>query len=279
MTNRILITGVTGFVGRQVLRHLAKQDVRVTAVVREGKQSMVENHSAIEAIIPVPDLFSKSSEWWAQVLMGTDIVIHIAWYAEPGEYLRSPKNFDCLIGTLNMAKGSAIAGVKRFLGIGTCLEYESSSAALTIDSALNPLTPYASSKAAAYIALSRFLPSQSIEFLWCRLFYLFGEGEDKRRLVSYIRSKLAACEYAELTNGSKIRDYMDVGEAGEIITRAAFAKTTGAINICSGTPISVQQLAEKIADEFGRRDLLKFNTKPNNFTDPPIIIGTRTKIC
>ena len=33
-------------------------------------------------------------------------MIHAAWYAEPRQYLQSPKNQECLSGTLRLAEGA-----------------------------------------------------------------------------------------------------------------------------------------------------------------------------
>ena len=41
MTGVVLLTGATGFVGRQVLRVLAERAFQVRAVVRDGKQSQL----------------------------------------------------------------------------------------------------------------------------------------------------------------------------------------------------------------------------------------------
>ena len=43
-----------------------------------------------------------------------------------------------------------------------------------------------------------------------------------------------------------------------MIADAALGTAQGPINICSGVPITVRELAERIADEYGRRDLLRF---------------------
>jgi hypothetical protein len=40
-------------------------------------------------------------------------------------------------------------------------------------------------------------------------------------------------------------------------------------------PITIKTLAERIADEYGRRDLLKFGAQPENLMDPPFIVGVR----
>jgi len=269
----ILLTGASGFVGRQISKALNESKFRIVPVVRTGKESSFQNQPNFARIVCSPDIFQESTDWWAEQCKGIDVVIHAAWYAETGKYLQSSKNMDCLIGSLNLAKGAAIAGVKRFVGIGTCFEYDLSAGVLSKDTPLNPVTPYASAKAALYMGLSQWLPEQSVDFAWCRLFYLFGEGEDERRLVPYLHKQLAKGEAVELTNGKQIRDFLDVSEAGRIIAEVAIGEQRGPINVCSGIPITVRQLAEQIADTYGRRDLLKFGTRPDNLVDPPCVLG------
>jgi dTDP-6-deoxy-L-talose 4-dehydrogenase (NAD+) len=273
MTGITLLTGATGFVGRQVLRALTKKGVRVRLLVREGSQGRLEKLDGIESVVTTPDLFAQGAGWWADVCKGIDTVVHVAWYAEPGKYLESAKNLDCLMGTLQMAKGAAQAGVKRFVGIGTCFEYDLTAGMLRIDTPLRPLTPYAGAKAAAFMALSQWLPQQDVAFAWCRLFYLYGEGEDARRLVPYLHTRLAAGEPAELTSGKQIRDFLDVRDAGQMIADAALSNKEGPLNICSGVAITVRELAERIADEYGKRDLLMFGARADNLVDPPCVVG------
>ena len=273
MKKRILITGGTGFVGRQVLRHIANLDVSVTLIVRAGKLHSFKETPAVNIVIETNDLFAESTSWWANVFQGVDTVIHLAWDVEHGKYLQSLRNLDCLQGTLAMAKGAVSAGVRRIIGIGTCFEYDLSHCLLSIDTPLKPLTPYAGAKAATYNVLSNWLPSQNVEFAWCRLFYLYGPGEDERRLVPYMRNKLAVGEKVELSSGTQIRDFLNVCVAGRLIADVAIGSAQGPINICSGVPVTVKQLAENIADEYARRDLLNFSTRKEDSFNPPIVLG------
>ncbi len=277
MTGMVLLSGSTGFVGRQILKSLEKSGIPVRLVVREGKQHCLSGYNNIESILTTEDLFAVKYQWWEAACKNIVTVIHAAWYAEPGQYLQSPKNLDCLAGTLQLAKGAARAGVKKIVGVGTCFEYDLSGGMLSVETPLLPVTPYASAKAAAFIALSQWLPAQGVEFAWCRLFYLYGEGEDKRRLVPYIRAKLEAGEPAELTSGNQIRDFLDVADAGGMIADVALGGQQGAVNICSGTSITIRHLAEQIADEFGRRDLLHFGVRPEHLVDPPCVVGIKKK--
>lgn len=269
----ILLTGATGFVGRQILNSFSRTEAEFVLVVREGKEGLVPGTTNIRKVISTSDLFHENEDWWKRQCEGVDIVIHAAWYAEPGKYLSSPQNMHCLTGSLNLASGAVNAGVKKFIGIGTCFEYDLSIGTVSVETPLKPLTPYASAKAALYYALVHWMPAVSVDFAWCRLFYLYGDGEDKRRLVPYLRDRLERGETADLTSGNQIRDFLNVADAGRLIAGVALGSQQGPINICSGVAITVRQLAEQIADEYGRRDLLRFGSRPDNLIDPPRVVG------
>jgi nucleoside-diphosphate-sugar epimerase len=273
MRKTVLLTGATGFVGRHVITNLLDKNIKVRAIVRKAKKSFFKDKNIKIELIETDDLFKESVDWCVEQCKGIDTIIHVAWYAEPGKYLKSEKNIDCLIGSLNLAKGAIRAGVRRFIGIGTCFEYDLNFGNLSINTPLKPKTLYAAAKAELYMLLSQLLSSKSIEFSWCRLFYLYGEGEDERRLVSYIHKQLSRGLVAKLSSGKQVRDFLNVSVVGQMITDVALSQKQGPINICSGVPITVRQLAEQIADEYGQRGLLRFGARPDNLTDPIVVLG------
>ena len=268
----VLLTGATGFVGRQVHKALVARGAAVRIVIRNGTEARLG--APAERIVTTPDLFAEKAAWWAQACAGADTIVHAAWYAEPSSYLHSPRNQDCLRGTIELARGAIAARVRRFVGIGTCFEYAIGDKPLSTATRLDPQTPYASAKAAAFRALSELLPGRGLSFAWCRLFYLYGEGEDERRLVPYLRHRLSRGEPAELTSGTQVRDFLDVAEAGRMIADVALGTAPGPVNICSGVPVTVRALAERICDDYGgRRHLLRFGARPDNAFDPPSVVG------
>ena len=74
-------------------------------------------------------------------------------------------------------------------------------------------------------------------------------------------------------SGQQVRDYLDVRDAAAMIVDRALGPAQGAVNICSGMPTTVRAMAESIADEYGRRDLLNFGARADNLVDPPCVVG------
>ncbi len=269
--SHIFLTGAGGFVGRQVLKNLKAAGHSVTVSQRPGS-GLPAGYDA-DAVISTQDLFAESEAFWAEHLAGMDAVVHSAWYVEPGKYLDNPKNLDCVTGSLALARGAVAAGVRHFVGIGTCMEYRLPSEHLDVNHELKPATLYAAAKLSLYHLLAHYLDKTDTAFSWCRLFYLYGEGEDAKRLVPYVRGQLAAGEVVKLSAGTQLRDYLDVAEAGRQIATVVTTGQTGPVNICSGKAVTIRGFVEAIADEYGRRDLLEFGTAAIHPLDPAAVVG------
>lgn len=270
---RILLTGGSGFVGRHIHRHLHQQGHAVRLVLRPGGRDRLAAPVAPTDIVETDDVFARDAAWWSRTCEGIDTVIHAAWYVEPGRYLDSPLQAACVAGTFALAQGAAEAGVGHFIGIGTCMEYRLPSDRLAIDAPLEPATLYAACKLSTYHMLREWFAQGDTVFSWCRIFYLFGEGEHAARLVPYLRQQLQAGQVARLSAGTQLRDFLDVDEAGAMIAGVVGTRQPGAINICSGQGTTIRAFAERIADEYGRRDLLEFGAARLHPSDPSAVVG------
>jgi nucleoside-diphosphate-sugar epimerase len=80
----VLLTGATGFVGRQILESLSRDGIKTRIVLRGRAPGWLSNMQGIEATIFSNDIFSETALWWKKNLAGVDAVVHAAWYAQPG---------------------------------------------------------------------------------------------------------------------------------------------------------------------------------------------------
>lgn len=269
----MLVSGASGFVGAQIVNRLSENGHSLRLVARPEAAPGLAARFPEATIVECQDLFAQSSDWWAETCEGVDAVVHAAWYVNPADYLDSEKNAACVSGSFRMAQGAARAGVGHFVGVGTCMEYALPSDRLEVSSPTAPTTVYGACKLALFEILHSLLKDTSVRFSWCRLFYLYGEGENEKRLYPYLRRCLEAGETAKLGAGTQLRDYLDVAVAGARIAGVVDTGQVGAINICSGQAVSIRQFAESIADRYGRRDLLEFGTHQPHPRDPSAVVG------
>ena len=80
----ILLTGATGFVGREILSDLIKKKYRIRVVLREESSQTIDDNSNIDSIITTTDMFAESEDWWEETFEDVDTIIHAAWYVKSG---------------------------------------------------------------------------------------------------------------------------------------------------------------------------------------------------
>jgi dTDP-6-deoxy-L-talose 4-dehydrogenase (NAD+) len=233
----------------------------------------------VTPVVATDDLFAEGEAGLRGMVRDVETLVHAAWYAEAGQYQSSLKNLDCLAGTVRLAQAAARAGVRRFVGVGTCYEYDFTALArsgaypIEPDAPLGAETVYGAAKMAAFVALDRALAQSEMQFAWCRLFYLYGAGEDSRRLLPYVLARLRAGNTAKLSAGTQVRDFLDVAEAGRQIARVAEADGTGPINICSGRAISVRDFILSQLPGDADLSLLHFGACEMRADEPEIVVG------
>lgn len=275
MTN-ILITGASGFVGMHVMNVLDNlPNLNLFPVVRIKKKNIFKKFKNVKKIYVTKDIFNETEYWWKKKLFKIDIVIHIAWYTEYGKYLDSELNINCLYGSLRLGNAVSKSNVKRFVGIGTCMEYNFAKPRVTVNTPLDPKNLYSITKVALFTSLRKLFMIKKIKFVWCRLFYLYGQGEDPRRLSAYIHKQIENGLPIRLTSGDQIRDFLDIRDAAKIISNISLNKHEGVVNVCSEKPISIKRFAQSIASRFGRLDLLKFGKKKKNIYEPNAVWGVK----
>lgn len=264
MAERVFLTGATGFIGSHVARLLVRRGEEVHALIRPGS-----NLWRIEDIAPqlrvVPCDLSSAEELEAHLArIRPDLCLHLAWYAEPGRYLTSPENIRLLQASLRLASCLAGLGCRRFIGGGTCFEYDTHLGYLSENSPTRPRTLYAASKVALHLVLAQIGEAAGMQMAWLRFFYLYGPFEDERRLVPYVILSLLRDRPVEIVSGDHVRDYLHVEDVAAAVLAVAGSDLTGAVNIGSGRPVTVGEVATLIGALAGRPERVSLGTAPGS---------------
>jgi nucleoside-diphosphate-sugar epimerase len=243
---RVLVTGASGFIGRHALARLAGRGFAVHAVARDPARipgvAGVRGHAA--------DLLDPAAAAALIAAVRPTHLLHFAWYAEHGKFWSARENLDWLGATLNLLRLFAEGGGTRFVGAGTCAEYDWTGDAGLLDEARTPLRPatlYGAAKASAFLAGEAYARGAGVSFAWGRVFHLFGAGEAPGRLVPALARAHLRGEPLDCGRGDARRDFLPVESVADAFAALCAGEVAGPVNIGGGEGITVSDLSDKIA--------------------------------
>jgi len=263
---RVLVTGASGFVGRWAVSSLVDRGAQVYATSRTP-------HPWPKTVVPCPgDLLNE--HFVHQLLLETrpEIILHLAWNVTHGKFWTSLDNFNWISATLNLARLASSLGVGRFIGAGTCYEYDLPETSNCVENKtpLSPQTLYAVSKDATRRVLEE---ANLFSFAWARLFHLYGPFEHEQRLVASLARALVHSQPALLSQGLSIRDFLDARDAGAALAALALSTLEGPINIASGDGLRISEIAERLGQISGKPHLIQVGALPGRPNEPPRIVA------
>jgi UDP-glucuronate decarboxylase len=270
---RLFITGATGYIGRHLMALLPKDEVDVAILLSSDKVNLFANaHRIIGRLETISNWQQQLIDW------KPDACIHLAWYAEPGQYLYSPLNIALLQQSLHLMQVLIQAQCQHVMMVGTCAEYNTEFGYLSENSPTQPTTIYATAKLSLMMMARQMAFDAKIQFTWARMFYLYGSHEDERRLVPALIKQLLRDEVFQTTQGEQVRDYLHVVDAASALWHLVQQHQSGIYNISSGYPITIRNLIEMIADILDAKHLLEIGAIPYRQWEPMFICGNNTKL-
>lgn len=275
---RVLVTGAAGFIGSHVVRVLLDAGRDVAVVVRPGNPPVRLRDVADRLTVMPHDLADPAALRPELAAWRPDACIHLAWYAEPGKYLTAPENVPALVAGLGLLDELIRVGCGQVVMAGTCAEYDTDVGFLREDGPTRPLTLYAASKLSLSLIAERVAAAAGIELAWARLFYLFGPGEDERRLVPALIGALARGEEFAASAGTQVRDYLHVADVAGALWALVERRVGGVVNVCSGVPVTMRQVMETVGEIVGGADRIRFGALPERAWDPPFICGDNRRL-
>lgn len=266
---RVLVTGATGFVGRQTLSFLTRRGYEVHALTSRpapADSSTVKWHHA--------DLFNYDRTRTLIADVRPSHLLHFAWYAEPGKFWQSDENFRWLEASLSLLRNFADQGGRRVVMSGSCAEYDWSSGFCSESSTpRRPATPYGTCKNALHEALGSFCTERGLSGAWGRIFFLYGPGEHKAKLVASVISSLLEGRAARCTHGNQVRDFLHVEDVASAFVALLDSAVEGAVNIASGNPTTIRDIVLMAADQCEARERVEFGAIAAPANEPPLLVA------
>ncbi len=254
---RVLVTGVTGFVGCQLLPHLLKEGFSVKGAYHP------------ESTTPLPDNIDTapvdigSDVDWRSHLEGVETIVHLAakvhQMKESGLQSLAAYREVNVAGTVNLARQAADCGVRRFIFISSVkVNGEENSAPYSEEQAVHPQDPYGISKMEAELELRKIEEEAGLEVIILRPPLIYGPGV-KANFLKLIQLVDRGIPLPFLTGKNK-RSFLYVGNLVDCILHCM--KSPGAAGetffVSDDRDLSTSELVRLLAGALGRSPRLFF---------------------
>ena len=262
---KIIIFGGNGYFGQRLALKFLNSNYEVIVLTRKNKKSKIKKLKYFK------HNFQKSDTRINNLITKNSIVINLAWYVNPKNYLNSNKNFDYFKSTIELARICEQKKIKSFFGFGSCFEYDFEKEKLSINTNLKPKTFYSFYKSCTFLTCLNIFRNSNTSFYWFRPFFVYGGNEKKGRLIPSVRRSIKRKKKFIVKYPYNERDYLHIDDAIQKIFNYMLKinKKDNVINICSGKSLSIKELLLKIFNNLNHQKYIVF--KNNKFNKNRII--------
>lgn len=276
---RILITGIGGFVGSRLARHLLARGDRVSGTYVDARPQLA-GADLFEA-----DLLDRRALEAAMQAASPDAIVNLAGLSHVGDSWNPelmPNYFRVnVVGTENVLAAAAAAGDPRVVIVSSADVYgqvPEGEQPISETRPLAPQTPYALTKAAA----ERLAAIHGAVIV--RSFNLIGPGQARNFSLASWAAQLAAVQRGErkaVETGdlSTCRDFTHVDDGAEAYRLLAEKGERGTVyNLASGKAVRMRDALDRLRDIAGVQAEVRDGVFPPRPFDIPYLCGSAARL-
>jgi len=242
---RVLVTGATGFIGRNLCEALIALGAEVYGLAKDA-----DTGTLIDGCRPLlVDLRDLATMREAVLRAKPEIIFHLAAMvtARQDVALVLPMIEYNLLGSVHLLLAAGEAGCDQLVLVGSCEEPGTSGWAEA------PTSPYAASKAAAVLYGRMFHKLYALPVVVVRLFMAYGPWQAPDKLIPATIQALLCGERATVFSGGRTCDFIYVADVVRGLMKAALrAGVVGeTLDLGTGNGTSIRDMVSLLAELSG----------------------------
>lgn len=257
-----VVTGAAGFAGCNLVEHLIHHEYKIIAVVRPQSVhnirlrdlrhlDLVELNMSDIAELPIIIRRMKAES--------VSCFFHLAWQGERYDFDSQKDNIGYTLDALEIA---GKIGCNRFITTGSQAEYGATEEIIKEDRIPDPFCDYGAAKIAACFLTRCRAKELGIDWIWGRVFSLYGKYEPIGRMLPDLIQKLKKGEKIELSSCTQNWDYLDAGDAAEALIALAERGRSGEIyNIANGKYRPLKEYVEIVRKKYSPQAVIHYGDR------------------
>jgi UDP-glucose 4-epimerase len=262
MSQRVLITGASGFIGSHLCQRLLEEGAEVHAVYRTQTPPQDSGARWWQA-----DLSDEASVRTLFRDIRPEVIFHLASHVKGAPNLEHllPTFRSNLQSTVNLLTLAAEKGCRRMVITGSLAEPE------VENGELFPSAPYAAAKWASSGYARMFHALYKLPVVIARVFMVYGPAQqDLTKLIPYVTLSLLRGEKPKISSGGRPVDWIYVSDVidGFMALGQASGIDGGTSDLGSGKLVSIRELVEQLAVIVDPRAKVEFGALADRPLEP-----------
>ena len=253
MTEKVLVTGATGFVGANLVRRVLQQGYDVHIFTRASSNKW-----------RLADVMSKLNDYTVDLVqtgklkalirhVKPDIIFHLAASGIYGGVNLTERKLieNNFWGTVNLVNACRDIDYKCFVNTGSSSEYGPKKHPMKETDVCEPINMYGITKCAATLYGSFVAKTEGKPIIGLRLFSPYGPYDDKTRLVVYSIVNALQNNDLNLANPDAVRDYIYVEDILNLylkIIDRAYELKGEVFNVGGGSQTTISYIVGKVIE-------------------------------
>jgi len=259
----ILVTGGCGFIGSHLITNLFQLGAKAILVLDSFEYGLLKNIDSSKKPIQIfkHRLGADSFSFLEKTLEGVDCIFHLAAEKHNQSIDNPLKVIDANIsGTQTLLQAAVACGVKKVVFASSLYAYgRMKGGPFDEEETLQPKTVYGISKLAGEHLCAHFNEKHGLPFVALRYLFVYGPRQYanlgyKSVIVKNFQRLIAGNSPIIKGDGQQTLDYVFVEDAVSATIKAMESSlSSDVLNVCTGKPITVTNLIQKIQEVAGTR--------------------------
>jgi nucleoside-diphosphate-sugar epimerase len=242
MTERLLIVGGTGFIGRNLIKGAVKQGFDIVVLSLNAPDDKKKISGVVYIQADITDFIQLKNRL---PNADFDYVINLSGYINHCQFLKGGRQVidTHFSGVQNLLQTLDFGALKRFVQIGSSDEYGNQQAPQTEEMRESPISPYSLGKVSSTHLLQMLYRTERLPVVILRLFLVYGPGQDRKRFLPQVINGCLSDSSFSASKGEQLRDfcYVDDISRGILMSLKNDEVNGEVINLASGEPITIRE--------------------------------------
>lgn len=269
MSDYILVTGGTGFIGSHLLEELINQNRKCILLKRSFSNTwrideIIENENLIIKDIDKEDLSDIFSQY------NIKGIFHLATFYERTH--KSEEIAEMIDSNINfptqLLENAINNDVKFFINTGTFSEYDLDSSPISENSKLNPFNLYSSTKTAFECILKFYHENHNLKCVTLKLFTPYGPKDDVNKITPYLINKSINREEILIKSPEKKLDFIYVKDIVDafisIMENIPEFEDYESFNLGTGVGTNLKEVLSLIELYLGKNENISYGSLEDN---------------